>query len=191
MKIFLVIFAIAAILVFGVKTTSTNEVVAAEVMPPLEIIDIPKESGWRLPIHEETILSSDSKDHATRSPYIIKYAWDFYATRGTLVYPSEAGTVIVASYGNEGCYGHWVQIDHGNSISSLYGHLGTLRVTVGQYVTSETALGEIANTGCTDWPHVHFEVRRDSLRFEPAEVFGQPSAIGLRYQHFTKIGDYW
>ncbi|GGO92862.1 hypothetical protein GCM10011584_30250 [Nocardioides phosphati] len=46
--------------------------------------------------------------------------------------------------------GNWVWVDHGNGVTSTYGHLGSIRVTEGAYVTPSTQLGTVGQSGsCT------------------------------------------
>lgn len=141
-------------------------------------------SSWQFPIHGETLLASNVKDHLERES---EPAWDFWAMPGTLVYPAAPGVVTVASYGNEGGYGHWVKINHGNGFVTIYTHLGTLRVKVGDAVDRGTPLGEIAKTGMTSFPHTHFVVLKNNVHLDPTVIFGEPSKIGLKYLFWTQL----
>jgi murein DD-endopeptidase MepM/ murein hydrolase activator NlpD len=79
---------------------------------------------------------------------------------GKPVVAAAAGTVVTAVLGpNKPSYGQYVVIDHGNGESSLYGHLDSVLVTVGQVVTAGTQLGTVGETGNASGPHLHFEER--------------------------------
>jgi murein DD-endopeptidase MepM/ murein hydrolase activator NlpD len=90
-------------------------------------------------------------------------AVDFNYPGGDLGRPVVAvasGTVVTARVGmNKPSYGQYVVIDHGNGESSLYAHLDSVLVTVGQVVQSGTQLGTVGETGNASGPHLHFEER--------------------------------
>jgi murein DD-endopeptidase MepM/ murein hydrolase activator NlpD len=90
-------------------------------------------------------------------------AVDFNYAGGDLGRPVVAaagGTVITARVGkNMPSYGQYVVIDHGNGESSLYAHLDSVLVTVGQVVQAGTQLGTVGETGNATGPHLHFEER--------------------------------
>lgn len=85
------------------------------------------------------------------------------------VYAAEAGTVVrAAGNGNwNGGYGNMVIIDHGNGLQTLYGHLKTLAVNVGDTVARGQAIAIMGNTGRSTGPHLHFEVRVRGSRVNP------------------------
>lgn len=79
---------------------------------------------------------------------------------GTSVLAALGGEVIVAKgSGWNGGYGSYVVIKHANGTQTLYGHLSSVYVTVGQKVSTGTAIGGMGNTGRSTGPHLHFEVR--------------------------------
>jgi murein DD-endopeptidase MepM/ murein hydrolase activator NlpD len=90
-------------------------------------------------------------------------AVDFNYPGGDLGKPVVAaahGTVATAVTGRKRpSYGQYVVIDHGNGESTLYGHLDSVLVTVGQVVTAGTQLGTVGDTGNSSGPHLHFEER--------------------------------
>jgi Peptidase family M23 len=65
--------------------------------------------------------------------------------------------------------GNAVAVDHGSGWSTFYGHLrqGSLRVRMGERVTTGQALGEIGLSGSTEFPHLHFELRRGGAVVDP------------------------
>lgn len=79
---------------------------------------------------------------------------------GTPLRAAAAGTVIVASVGGYGGgYGNYVVIRHANGTQTLYGHMNTISVSVGQTVNRGQYIGGLGNTGRSTGPHIHFEVR--------------------------------
>lgn len=85
---------------------------------------------------------------------------DFGAPRGTPIYASADGTVIVArNAGWNGGYGNYVVITHANGTQTLYAHLVNAIVTPGQTVDAGQVIGYMGSTGKSTGVHLHFEVR--------------------------------
>ena len=100
---------------------------------------------------------------------------DFRAPTG---YPARAtadGTVTIAGY--NGGYGNMVEIDHGNGITTRYGHLSQIEVKVGQVVSKGTLLGRTGSTGRSTGPHLHYEVRVDGDAIDPMRYITAGSEI--------------
>lgn len=77
------------------------------------------------------------------------------------------GKVIYASEISWG-YGKHIIIDHGNNITSVYGHLDKIFVVKGQEITStDQVIGHEGKTGWATGPHLHFEVRVFGLPVNP------------------------
>jgi hypothetical protein len=74
------------------------------------------------------------------------------------VVAAAAGTVAVAESGSSG-YGRWVMLDHGNGETTIYAHLNSLAVSLGQTVDQGVLLGTLGDTGNATGPHLHFEER--------------------------------
>ena len=70
------------------------------------------------------------------------------------------------SIGNES-YGNFVKIDHGNGWQTLYAHLQTVDVVLGEKVIQGQLIGTMGNTGNSYGAHLHFEVWRDNVRLDP------------------------
>jgi murein DD-endopeptidase MepM/ murein hydrolase activator NlpD len=88
---------------------------------------------------------------------------------GTPLFASDAGRITWAGWGG---YGIYVEIDHGNGFSTLYGHMARTHVSVGEYVDRGQQIGLMGSTGWSSGPHVHFEIRsrgvpQDPLRYLP------------------------
>lgn len=82
---------------------------------------------------------------------------DFAGAQGTPVRATGEGRVLSA--GDQGGYGLAVEVDHGNGVTTRFGHLSRIDVGVGQSVTPGTRLGLIGSTGRSTGPHLHYEVR--------------------------------
>jgi murein DD-endopeptidase MepM/ murein hydrolase activator NlpD len=93
------------------------------------------------------------------------YGIDFAAGYGSTVHAASEGTVIRAGW--YGGYGNVVIIDHGNGITTRYGHNSKLLVTVGEHVDAGTPISLVGSTGDSTGPHCHFEVRIDDKPIDP------------------------
>ena len=82
---------------------------------------------------------------------------DFRAAMGTPVVAAGGGRVITADV--TGGYGNLVEIDHGNGMTTRYGHLSQISVQQGQTVAPGTVIGLVGSTGRSTGPHLHYETR--------------------------------
>jgi len=97
-------------------------------------------------------------------------ALDIAAPYGTANVAIAAGTVTWAGWRNNGG-GYVVSVDHGNGMTSIYNHLGSIYVSVGQYVAAGQV---IAGTGCSGictGPHTHFELVVNGINQNPLGYF--------------------
>jgi murein DD-endopeptidase MepM/ murein hydrolase activator NlpD len=79
---------------------------------------------------------------------------------GSPVVAASGGEVIVAkSSGWNGGYGSYVVLKHSNGTQTLYAHLSSVAVSIGQSVAKGEKIGGMGNTGRSTGPHLHFEVR--------------------------------
>jgi murein DD-endopeptidase MepM/ murein hydrolase activator NlpD len=90
---------------------------------------------------------------------------DFLAPTGYPVRATAGGTVVTADYA--GGYGNMVEIDHGNGVTTRYGHLSAILVRVGQIVPKGALIGRIGSTGRSTGSHLHYEVRLDGTPVNP------------------------
>lgn len=107
--------------------------------------------GWRMhPIYRRLILHEGI---------------DIGVPTGTPVKAADAGRVIIAGWVSG--YGNYVAIDHGGGVSSGYGHMSRIFVSVGQDVAKGQVIGAAGSTGNSTGPHVHFEVRVNGQPVDP------------------------
>jgi murein DD-endopeptidase MepM/ murein hydrolase activator NlpD len=88
---------------------------------------------------------------------------------GTPVYASAEGTIDFT--GRKGDYGLTVEINHGYSLKSLYGHLSKVLVHEGQKVKRGDLIAHSGNTGLSSGPHLHYEVRVNGVAQNPTYYF--------------------
>ncbi len=96
---------------------------------------------------------------------------DIPAPQGTPILASGGGRVVFAGY--RGAYGKTVVIDHGNGLSTLYGHASRLLVRPGEVVMPQQEVALVGSTGRSSGPHLHFEVIRDGRRVDPGPFLAE------------------
>ena len=83
---------------------------------------------------------------------------DIGAPCGTPIKAAGTGVILSAGF-NSGGYGNMTLINHGNGLSTLYGHQSSIIVSAGQSVTQGQVIGYVGSTGKSTGCHLHFEVR--------------------------------
>ncbi|WP_225205236.1 M23 family metallopeptidase [Novosphingobium huizhouense] len=82
---------------------------------------------------------------------------DLPAATGTPIYASADGVVGKADW--FGGYGLCVELEHGASLETRYGHMSRIAVAEGQRVRKGDVIGYVGSTGRSTGPHLHYEVR--------------------------------
>ncbi|MCM5556101.1 peptidoglycan DD-metalloendopeptidase family protein [Pleomorphomonas sp. JP5] len=104
-----------------------------------------------------------------RDPFLGSLAFhagiDFRSPTGTDIKPTAPGVVTVAGW--SGGYGNLVEIDHGNGVTTRYGHMSRITARVGDRVTRDTVIGEVGSTGRSTGPHLHYETRVNGAPINP------------------------
>jgi murein DD-endopeptidase MepM/ murein hydrolase activator NlpD len=97
---------------------------------------------------------------------------DLAAASGTPVVAASSGQahVIVSATG----FGLHVIIDHGSALQSLYGHLSSVAVGDGEFVTAGQRIGAVGSTGNSTGPHLHFEIDRNGIAEDPRGLVALP-----------------
>jgi murein DD-endopeptidase MepM/ murein hydrolase activator NlpD len=97
---------------------------------------------------------------------------------GSPVYAADDGVVALVGSSSSG-YGNYVVIAHSGGLDTLYGHLSTAVVTVGQVVTQGQPIGLEGSSGNSTGAHLHFELRINQKPIDPAPYLppGPPSAF--------------
>ena len=90
---------------------------------------------------------------------------DISCSYGQPVIAPADGTVIFAD--RHPGYGRLIEIDHGNGIVTLYGHLSGFAVAEGQSVRRGQVLGYVGLSGRSTGPHLHYEVRINDTPVNP------------------------
>ena len=83
------------------------------------------------------------------------------------VHAAKSGTVIVSQYSSS--YGNYVVVSHGSGNTTLYAHMSSHSVSVGQWVDQGDVLGITGSTGISSGPHLHFEITENGVRVDPLQ----------------------
>ena len=82
---------------------------------------------------------------------------DIAAPYGEVIRAADGGEVLFSGWWDG--YGKAVVIDHGKSISTVYGHMSRIYVQNGNKISKGQIIGLVGSTGYSTGPHCHFEVR--------------------------------
>lgn len=84
---------------------------------------------------------------------------DIGADTGNEIYAAKSGRIIFSGMADG--YGNYVKIDHGNGLTTAYGHCSVLAVSEGDEVKKGQVIAYVGSTGNSTGPHLHFEVKLD------------------------------
>ena len=110
----------------------------------------------------------------TRGSLTSRFGWrwsrhhngiDIAALFGAAIHAAKSGRVIHAGWYSG--YGRTVIIDHGEGVTSVYGHASRLLVVAGQHVHAGQEIARVGSTGYSRGPHLHFEIRIDRRPVDP------------------------
>jgi murein DD-endopeptidase MepM/ murein hydrolase activator NlpD len=137
-----------------VETTLMSDKIKSKLLPTIQPVNVSYNSsgfGWRL-----DPFTGHNAFHA---------GIDFASPVGTSIVAAAGGVVITAQYHPE--YGNMLEIDHGNDITTRYGHASRLYVKVGDIVRRGQHVADIGTTGRSTGPHLHFEVLVKGVQQNP------------------------
>ena len=107
---------------------------------------------------------------------------DFIAPHGSAVLAAAGGVVASAEVHAE--YGQMIDVDHDNGLTTRYAHLSKLTVKAGDVVLKGQRIGDLGQSGRATGPHLHFEVRENSVPLNPnrflAFVKAQEPAVATK-----------
>lgn len=130
------------------------------------------ELRWPVPSYGKDWITSyfGWRIHPIYGVYLGHKGLDIGGDYGTTIVAAEDGVVVdtnrscTHNYGKSyscGCgggYGNYVEINHSNGLTTLYGHCQAIYVSIGESVTRGQAIAEMGSTGSSTGPHCHFEV---------------------------------
>lgn len=118
---------------------------------------------------------------------------DLHGSMGDPIIAVQDGTVVVSQKTDNGGYGIYVDIDHGNGIKTRYGHMSRNIVNVGEVVKQGQVIGYVGSTGTSTGPHLHFEVRVNDEAVDPEKYINssnprpQMAAGGLSQEAYAML----
>jgi murein DD-endopeptidase MepM/ murein hydrolase activator NlpD/aryl carrier-like protein len=126
---------------------------------------------WPLPGYYRISSDFGNRTHPiTRRPDF-HHGIDVGAPLGTPIIAVMDGVVERATFNSS--YGFYVEINHGNGLSTLYAHNSRNMVREGQQVKRGETIALIGSTGSSTGPHIHFEVRLSGTRVDPKPYLGR------------------
>ncbi len=132
------------------------------VLPPMQ-----------LPVKDVSYPQTGASLGSRLDPYYGAYTWhegiDFIVTIGSSVYATADGVVTKATSSRK--YGNSIEISHAGGYKTVYAHLESLKVGVGQRVTAGQVIGSVGTSGRSYAPHLHYEVRLDGEPLDPVHYF--------------------
>ncbi len=138
--------------------TSAQKTYMFQTLPnscPLQSCRVTSKYGWR------THPITGKKDFHKGT--------DLKAKRRTPVYATADGVVRYVQDKNEGTFGRVIIIAHNFGFETVYAHLRFTDVKVGDVVTKGQKIGRSGNSGRSNGPHLHYEIRYASRLVDPMD----------------------
>lgn len=130
-----------------------------------------QKSFLRAPLEFQRISSgfSTARLHPILNTIRAHKGTDYAAPTGTPVYAAGAGRIVYR--GVKGGYGNVIEIDHGQGIQTVYGHLSRFAaIRAGGHVEQGETIGFVGQTGLATGPHLHFEFHVNGRCVDPQRV---------------------
>lgn len=144
----------------------TQEAYADYAVPSNVSYEVPElPFAFASPVAGTTSSGFGFRVHPLLDEVRFHYGTDFAAWTGVSVTAFADGTVGMAGW-DDG-YGNYVVLDHGDGWTTLYAHCEKVYVTAGESVTRGQEIALVGATGEATGPHLHFELRRDGVYFNP------------------------
>jgi len=122
---------------------------------PIKKIYIKKTKPWGFRIHP---ISKTKEFHT---------GIDFSAKEGIFVTATGNGYIEFLK-NDTGGYGNVITINHGYGYKTLYAHLATFKVKIGQEIKKGDTIATVGNSGNSTGYHLHYEVIKNRIKVNPA-----------------------
>jgi murein DD-endopeptidase MepM/ murein hydrolase activator NlpD len=121
---------------------------------------------FRYPLHKGQLTSAFGyRQHPFKHEYLFHNGIDIAAQQGSDVFAARDGVVAFSNFDSD--YGNYIVLAHLNGYTTLYAHLDSVIIAMGDKVHSGQLIGYVGNTGSSTAPHLHFEIRRNGLPKNP------------------------
>ena len=128
----------------------------------------PADEGWKVPINYIANTSPfGDRERPTEGASTNHKGVDLAAPEGTAIGAAKSGTVLVAEYNPSA--GYYVVIEHDNGYRSVYMHMSSFDVQVGQSVSQGEKIGDCGSTGVSTGSHLHFGISQNGVYKNPAD----------------------
>ena len=128
----------------------------------------PADEGWKVPINYIANTSPfGDRERPTEGASTNHKGVDLAAPEGTAIGAAKSGTVLVAEYNPSA--GYYVVIEHDNGYRSVYMHMSSFDVQVGQTVSQGQQIGACGSTGVSTGSHLHFGISQNGVYKNPAD----------------------
>lgn len=126
------------------------------------LADLPskKEADFDLPVDDPYVVTQGYGKTSFSSHYKggLHNGIDYVAQGNTSIRSVAKGKIKATGDMGRYGYGKWVAVDHGNGLTTLYGHFSSVKVSKGEKIDKGDNLGKMGNTGFSTGPHLHFSV---------------------------------
>lgn len=147
-----------------------------DLLWPVETRTVSSGYGPRVRRTTKVVKAKNGKNRRIRVPYNGSHRGvDLNAPNGTDVFAALDGKVVFV--GREKAMGNYVIVEHGNGVETLYGHNSRNFVQEGDIVRRGQKIAEVGRTGRATGPHVHFELRLNGMRMNPAPYLNDVEEI--------------
>lgn len=165
------------------KQKSFNNPSSSTINPSPEGASVESSGGFQAPL-KGSWKSSGGFDASSLRPNGKRghMGVDMRAPAGTAIYPLAPG--VVTNVGTDPVGGNIINIQHADGVRSYYAHLSAANVHKGDKVDNNTIIGAVGTSGNASktWPHLHFQVWKDSQIQDPAKYFTVPAYTNLTPQ---------
>ena len=134
----------------------------ADKVGDLDLKDLPDfgKSVFIYPVKSYTFTQGYGKTKFSKTAYASgkHNGIDLANKIGTPIYAAADGKVVGVGNNGNYAYGRWIAIEHGNGLTTLYGHLSSQSVSKGKKVSKGQKIGAMGSTGYSTGSHLHFTV---------------------------------
>jgi murein DD-endopeptidase MepM/ murein hydrolase activator NlpD len=157
-------------MLLGDALAMVAEVLGSQCRPGLQMVYSQQQFSPGEVESGEISLVWPASGRISQGSWACHHAIDIAAPLGVPIRAAAAGEVVKAGYTEYPGYGRLIVIRHANGVQTLYGHLSTSYVHVGEHVATGEVIGRMGSTGRSTGSHLHFEVAKDSWLLDPLRV---------------------